>query len=168
MTMRSLSHTTLWLTTLLGCALGLAGCSGPTVTLSLGFPSQEAFLVTSSIDIQIVPLGDDLDQCATLLGDAVRGTDIHATSSSLGLVPCDVLHGAQLPDPGGGANAFVVLGRATNGVILGGCAVGEAYPGSPPIQIDLFPTTTMAYDMAVTAVHPAPGSTADQRCGSSP
>jgi hypothetical protein len=58
-----------------------------------------------------------------------------------------------------------VVGRATNGVILGGCTVGEAYPGGPPIEVTLFPTTTMAYAAAVTAAHLAPGSTADQRCG---
>lgn len=151
----------------LGCALAIAGCAAPSVSLSLGFPSQEAFLVTSSIDLHVVPLEGDLDQCAILLGQAIQGAAVPETSSSLDLVPCDVLHGAQLPDPGGGAHAFIVIGRATNGVILGGCSVAEAYPGAPPIEVDLYPTATADYAAAVTAAHLAPGSTADQRCGGS-
>lgn len=146
-------------------ALALAGCASPTVSLSIGFPSNEAFLVTSTLDLEVVPLGADLDQCPVLLGNAIQGTDVPASSSSLGLVPCDVRAGITLPDPGGGAHAFIVLGRATNGVILGGCTVAEAYPGAPQIRVDLFPTTTMGYTAAVTAAHLAPGSTADQRCG---
>jgi hypothetical protein len=148
-------------------ALALASCSSPTVSLSIGFPSNEAFLVTTGIDIQIVPM-DDLDQCATLLSAAIQSTDIHPSISSLGLVPCTVRSGTTLPDPGSGAHAYVVLGRATNGVILGGCTVGDAYPGAPPIEVDLFPTRTSDYAAAVTAAHLAPGSTADQRCGSTP
>jgi hypothetical protein len=151
----------------LACTLGIAGCGSPTVSLLIGFPSQEAFLVTSSIDLQIVPLEGNLDQCPMLLGDAIRGADVHASSSSLGMVPCDVRSGLVLPDPGPGGHAFIVLGRATNGVVLGGCAVAEAYPGAPEIQVDLYPTTTDDYQMAVTAAHLAPGSTADQRCGGS-
>jgi hypothetical protein len=149
----------------LACLLAF-GCTGPTVPLSIGFPSQEAFLVTSQIDVQVVPLGDS--QCAALLGNAIQGMALDTSVSSLGLVPCDVLHGTTLPDPGGGLHAFVVLGRATNGVILGGCTVGEAYPGGPPINVDLYPTSTADYGAAVMAAHLAPGSTADQRCGSTP
>ena len=148
-------------------ALALSGCASPTVPLSIGFPSQEAFLVTSTIDVVAVPLEGDLSRCPALLGDAIRGIEVPASSASLGLVPCDVRAGAVLPDPGGGAHAFIVLGRATNGIILGGCAVGEAYPGGPSIQVDLFPTVTADYAAAVTAAHLAPGSTADQRCGGS-
>lgn len=147
--------------------LALAGCASPTVSLSIGFPSQEAFLVTNNIDVQAFALEGDLDQCPSLLTSAVRGTGVTASSESLGLVPCDVRSGITLPDPGGGGHAFVVLGRATNGVILGGCAIGEAYPGAPPIQVDLYPTSTADYAAAVTAAHLAPGSTADQRCGGS-
>jgi hypothetical protein len=145
----------------------ISSCSGPTVPLSLGFPSNEAFLVTTSIDIEIVPLGESTDQCAPLLGNAIQGTDVHASISALGLAPCDVLHGITLPDPGSGAFAYIVLGRATNGVILAGCRVGDAYPGAPAIEVDLYPTTTAAYSTAVTAAHLAPGSTAAQRCGGS-
>ncbi len=148
-------------------ALALAGCASPTVSLSIGFPSQEAFLVTSLIDVDVVPLGDHLDQCATLLGAAVQGTDVSASSSSLGLVPCEVRSGLTLPDPGGGGHAFIVLARATSGVILAGCTVAEAYPGAPPIQVDLFPTATTNYATALTAAHLAPGTTAAQRCGAS-
>jgi hypothetical protein len=161
-------HAIVLAASMLVAALGIAGCASPTVSLSIGFPSQEAFLVTTSLDLEIVPLGGNLDQCATLLNDAVQGVDVGASSSSLGLVPCEVRAGAQLPDPGDGGHAFIVIGRATNGVILGGCSVGEAYPGAPPIQVDLFPTTTTNYAAAVTAAHLAPGSTADQRCGSTP
>ena len=36
------------------------------------------------IHLDVVPLGDDLDQCATLLGAAIQGTDVSPSSSSLG------------------------------------------------------------------------------------
>jgi len=152
-------------TLLLVTTLACASCSGPTVGLSIGFPSNEAFLITTGIDIQVVPLGENLDQCAPLLGNAIQGTNVHPAIASLGLPPCDVLHGTTLPDPGSGGFAYIVLGRATNGVVLGGCAVGDAYPGGPPINVDLFPTTTMAYATALSAAHLSAGATAAQRCG---
>ncbi|MFO0686310.1 MAG: hypothetical protein U0234_29880 [Sandaracinus sp.] len=150
-------------------ALALGSCATPTVSLSLGFPSQEAFLVTTNVDIYVVPLGGDLTQCATLLNAAVQGADVPASASFTNLTPCSLLGRAVLPDPGGDPSAFIVLGRATNGVILGGCSVAQAYPGGPEIRVELFPTDTSDYDDAVTAAHLAPGSTADQRCaGSTP
>jgi hypothetical protein len=143
------------------------GCAQPTVQLSIGFPSQEAFLVTTSVDVLVVPLGDNRDQCATLLGQALQGTDVHAGISSLGLTPCQVRAGASLPDPGGGAQAFIVLGRVASGPVLGGCSVGETYPGGHPIDVDVFPTGS--YATALASAHIVPGTTADQRCmGSSP
>jgi hypothetical protein len=147
-----------------GLVLALAGCGTPTVPLSIGFPSQEAFNITSTLDVQMVPLDADLGACPTLLGNAVRGTDVHASTSVLGITPCSVRAGATLPDPGSGAHAFIVLGRATNGVILAGCTVGEAYPGGPAISVDLYPTSTDAYSTALAAAHLPPGTTADQHC----
>lgn len=152
---------------LCGVALSIAGCSSPTVALSIGFPSQEAFLVTSTLDVRVVPLGD-LTQCATLLGNAIQGTAIETSSASLGIAACDIRSGTVLPDPGGGPHAFIVLARVTSGVIMAGCSVGEAYPGGPPIQVDLFPTSTSDYDNAVTAAHLVPGTTPDQHCASTP
>ncbi len=150
-------------------ALALASCASPTVSLSLGFPSQEAFLVTTTMDVLVVPVGGDTTQCATLLNAAVQGASVPASASYTDLTPCSLFGRATLPDPGGEPSAFIVLGRATNGVILGGCAIGQAYPGSPEIRVELFPTDTGDYQAAVTAAHLAPGSTADQRCaGSSP
>jgi hypothetical protein len=153
----------------LAISAALSSCASPTVSLSIGFPSQEAFLVTTQIDLHIVPIDGDLDQCPVLLAAAVQGTldPMRDSSSSLGLVPCDVRSGIALPDPGGGAHAFIVIGKASNQAILGGCSVGEAYPGAPAIDVDLYPTDTMTYATAVTAAHLAPGSTADQRCGGS-
>lgn len=145
-------------------ALALAGCGTPTVPLSIGFPSTEAFNITSSLDVEMVPLDADLGACPTLLGNAVRGTDVHASVSVSGLTPCSARSGTNLPDPGSGAHAFIVLGRATNGVILAGCTVSEAYPGGPAIPVDLYPTSTDAYATALAASHLPPGTTAEQHC----
>ena len=158
------------ITTALMLAGAFAGCASPTVALQIGFPSEQAFIATSSLDVQVIPLSGSRDQCATLLGAAIQGTtDIHASITAVGLTPCQARAGTTLPDPGGGAQAFIVVGRATNGVILGGCSVGEAYPGGRAIAVDLFPTSTTSYMQAVTAAHIPPGATAAQHCqGSAP
>ncbi len=139
-----------------------ASCTGPTVTLDLRFPSQVGFVAASLIDVEVVPLAPDaLGRCPALLADVLAGTQVNPSLSVPGVPRCDVLHGVALPDPGGGPHAFIVQALSqTNAILLAGCAVGEAYPGGPPIRVDLYPTDAYA---AVASGVP-PGSTAEGAC----
>lgn len=154
----------------IGLAVVLAGapfaasCSGPTVTLDVRFPSQTAFVASSLVDFDIVPLSSssaDLGRCPALLADALADTQFGATLSVLGVPRCDVRRGVTLPDPGAGAHAFVVQAlNQANATLLVGCAIGEAYPGGPALRVDLYPTD--AYAAAASSV--PPGSTVDGAC----
>lgn len=152
------------LVAVLGAAPLVTSCAGPTVTLDLRFPSQTAFIASSLVDFDIVPLtssSQDLGRCPALVADALADTELGASTSVLGVPRCDVRAGIALPDPGSGPHAFIVQAlSATNATLLVGCAVGEAYPGGPPIRVDLFPTE--AYAMASSSV--PPGSTVDGAC----
>ena len=61
---------------------------------------------------------------------------------------CDIEAGIALGDPGAGPFAFVaqVLDNRNESILVG-CAIGEVYPGSPPVRIELYPT--MGYNDSV-------------------
>ena len=158
----SLLRRALTLAALASAAPLAAACAGPTVTVDVRFPSQTAFVATSLVDFDFVPLASaDLGRCPALVADALADTELGASVSVLGVPRCDVRRGFALPDPGAGPYAFVVQAVSPmNATLLVGCAVGEAYPGGPPIRVDLFPTE--AYAMAAAGVPPM--STVDGAC----
>lgn len=143
-------------------ALLLASCSGPTVAVDVRFPSQTAFIASSLVDFEMVPLSaDTLGRCPELVADALSDAELGATTSVLGVPRCDVRRGVSLPDPGAGPYAFVVQALSdSNATLLVGCSVGEVYSGGPPIRVDLFPTT----DFPEAAAEVTPGQTVDGAC----
>jgi hypothetical protein len=148
---------------LLAAAPLLAACAGPVVPIELRFPSQIAFVATTLVDFDIVPLSsssEDLGRCPTLIAHAMSSTDLGASTSVHEIPRCDVRSGTALPDPGTGPHAYLVQARGATATILIGCTVAEAYPGGPTIRVDLFPTE--AYGPAAAAV--PPGSTVDGAC----
>jgi hypothetical protein len=142
-------------------APALASCAGPSIALELRFPSQVAFVATHLVDFDVVPLSADmLGDCPLLIANAMSSTALNASTSLHDVPRCDVRSGTAIPDPGTGAHAYLVQAQGESATILIGCAIGEAYPGGPPIRVDLFPTD--AYAAAAAAV--PPGSTVDGAC----
>jgi hypothetical protein len=160
--MSSLVRSWLKLAALTSAAPLLSACAGPTVVVDVRFPSQTAFIASSLVDFDFVPLSpSDLGRCPALVADAVGDIALGASVSIAGVPRCDVRRGVTLPDPGSGPHAFVVQAVSPmNATLLVGCAVGEAYPGGQPIRVDLYPTE--AYAAAASAV--PPGSTVDGAC----
>ena len=124
-------------------ALGviLGGCA-PTTAVVFDFPTSSAFRASELIRLDVVRLTDgDLGGCPDILDRSVRGD---ALDLALELEPtsvCDIRAGLTLADPGSGAFAFVaqVLDNRSAPILVG-CTIGEVYPGSPPVRIELYPT----------------------------
>lgn len=133
-----------------GVALALllvAGCS-PTAVVVLDFPTSRAFAVTELVRLDIVRIAPDaLGSCPQVIDALAGGTPDVALAIDPTNV-CEVQGGLALGDPGSGPLAFVAQALDDrNDVILEGCAIGEAYPGAPPVRVELYPTA--AYTSSV-------------------
>jgi hypothetical protein len=143
-------------------ALAVSGCAA-NVPIILDFPTTRAFEISENVRIDVVRIAPDaLGSCPMVLTDAMDRPDTLDIAAQLDLTNvCEAQAGIALPDPGSGALAFVAqVVDDSNRVILAGCTVAEAYPGSPPVRIELHPTAS--YTMSATT---AGAGRAGSACG---
>jgi len=149
---------------LLLAAVGLVGCAPEPVTVSVNFPSQEAFLHSEFAQIQIFELSPtELGSCPDLLVPAIAGTgSVRPKLRSGSVNVCDLFDGGvSFDEVGEGPHAYVAVARnEANRPLLAGCTVGEVYADAPEIVVRL--TQTSEYYSAVSG--PPACSTVEDKC----
>ncbi len=137
----------------------LSGCAA-NVGVVFDFPTTRAFEISELIQLDVVRIAPDaLGSCPAVLESALRGDTLDVVVGLEATDVCAVEAGVAVPDPGSGPLAFVAqVIDDRNSTILAGCTIAEAYPGAPPVRIELYPTA--GYTVSVERL-----SDADTRAG---
>lgn len=125
--------------------IGISSCASDPVIVEVAFPSESAFLQSTSARLTVYGAPDAFDSvCAELLAGTRRDLSIENDS---GLTDVCALRGGgvRFDDVSAGPKAFVVqIRNASDAIILEGCTVREAYTESEPIVVSI--TATDFYD----------------------
>jgi hypothetical protein len=127
-------------------AVLLAACSPAQVPFSVVFPSEETFVVTSTMRVRVFPAA--ASTCPSLVGRASRDIDISeaALFDRTQIDPCAFRAGISLPDTGSGDRLFLIESFDDRGnTILVGCSQDEVYGGAS-VTVNI--STTDRYPMA--------------------
>lgn len=162
---------------LLGSLLG-ASCTPSPVTVDMNFPTIASFMHSDQGRLRVFRLEapvardpdagvdseNELGSCPELLD----GLPTMSFPSDLELVfdsgltnACDFYNGLGVPEFGEGPHAYVLEMRASTGIILQGCSVGEVFVDAPNVRIELYPTDE--YDSVIDM--PVSGSPASRCSG---
>lgn len=141
-----------------------ASCAPSPVTVDMNFPTIASFMHTQQGRLRVFRLGDDLGRCPELLDGLPTmsfPSDLELAFDSGLTNVCEFRSGLGVPEFGEGPHAYVVEMRASTGIILQGCRVGEVYVDAPPVRIELYPTDE--YDSVIDM--PVSGSPASRCSG---
>lgn len=144
----------------LGVLMLALGCGADVVPLELSFPSELAFVLTSSA--QVVVVDADQDSCPELLSQALVGTSPPSTWESGPLSVCSLWAGeVELEELPAGPMAYVVIARSDAGrPLLAGCRVVDAH-SEPAVRVTLAPTDDLR---AMIAAGAGSECSADSKC----
>jgi hypothetical protein len=124
--------------------IGLSGCSADFI-LEFDFPSADAFVACTTVEVQAVPAPSGENPCPSLIRNAQVG-GLTAPLFSTGSVPICVLSNGSIDisNVPNGRLAYVAVARDRNGdAMLTACTITDVYETREGVVLTFTPTSTL-------------------------